>query len=170
MKTDHVEREKSLLDEGWAAHKCFHRLFMFVRLASPRSREGNFLSPSEVGDLGEELEDYSCLCFSQLETCLTTALTCPRAQGGVETNRGLPMWKWFPCGPAKALVLISRNELRLEKLSSGGQEGRVRWSSSGRHTLMQQHSGHWPANVQDSGPGSSWSKAARLTQDREVRL
>ena len=143
-------KKKSLLDEGWAAHKCFHRLFMFVHLASPRSRAGNFFCRQvKSGDLGEELENYSCLSFSQLDLSHNGANLCPGTEGGLETNRGLPMWKWFPCGPAQALVLISRNELRLEKLSSGGREGRVRWSSSGRHTLVQQHSGHWPANEQD---------------------
>lgn len=51
-----------------------------------------------------------------------TANLCSGTRG-VETNEGLPMWKWFPHRPVRALVLISGNELWLEKLSSGRQAG-----------------------------------------------
>lgn len=62
---------------------------MFIHLAEQRSREGNFILPSE-GDLKEELKDSSCLCFSQLESSHNTANSC-LGTGGVETNGGLPM-------------------------------------------------------------------------------
>jgi len=81
----------------------------------------------------------------------------------VETSEGLPTWKWFPRAPARALVLISVTEYRLEKLSSG----RVRWSSS--HPAVQQHWVHWAASERTSSLLIQSSNAQRSTQDRESR-
>lgn len=96
---------------------------------------GNYSSflPSD-GDLREEQRDYSCLCFSQLEPCLATPLTCAWGTRGWKQTEGFPRESGSLCRPTRALVLISGNELWLEKLSSGRQAGRVRRSSRSSHS------------------------------------
>lgn len=86
VKTDHVKNPR-LLDEGWAAHKCFHRLFMFMYLASQSSREGNFYFAKWRWPQRRAGGLFSSVCFSQSEPCLITPLTCARAQGGGNKRR-----------------------------------------------------------------------------------
>lgn len=133
---------------------------MFIHLAEQHSREGDFILPSE-GDLREELKDSSCLCFFLLESCLITRLTRAWAQG-VETNEGLPMWKWFPYRPARAFVLISRNELRLEKLSSGRRWG---WDGAAAVAILPCNNCFSTETVDllaSRAPCIYWLKTARL--------
>lgn len=101
-----------------------------------------------------------------------TANLCSGTRG-VETNEGLPMWKWFPHRPVRALVLISGNELWLEKLSSGRQAAMEQQQKSYCHEATV--STLRPLTCQLGSFNSlqlliQSSEAQRPTQDREVRL
>lgn len=99
--------------------------------------------------------------FFLLESCLITQLTRAWAQG-VETNEGLPMWKWFPYRPARAFVLISRNELRLEKLSSGRRWG---WDGAAAVAILPCNNCFSTETVDllaSRAPCIYWLKTARL--------
>lgn len=90
---------------------CFY-LFFWTVAAHVR---GTFSFLPIQNDPRDERKDFRHLYFFHSELadfCLGMEL----CWGTVETKPGLPMSKWFP---AVASLLISRNMLRLEKLSLG---------------------------------------------------
>lgn len=137
--TDHVKNVFWMTDEQ-LIRVSITCLCLCIWLCSTHVRGTFSFSPSE-GDLREEMEDFPHLCFSQSHSITHSSW--------VETNGRLPMWTWFPFSDQQQPpVPISSNELRLEKLSSGRQAGRLK-QGIGRSSraVVQRHWGHGPRQL-----------------------